>query len=75
MRWKARARQDIRSIYLYIANELLASETAAGQIQRITKEIRSLEKMPMQFRLTVIIRFKHISLGRCFLSVVFISRL
>ncbi|MCD8116411.1 MAG: type II toxin-antitoxin system RelE/ParE family toxin [Oscillospiraceae bacterium] len=55
MSWKvvytSHARQDIRSVYSYIANELLAPETAAGQTQRIMKAIRSLDEMPMRFRL------------------------
>ncbi|MCC8358105.1 MAG: type II toxin-antitoxin system RelE/ParE family toxin [Oscillospiraceae bacterium] len=55
MSWKivytSQARQDIRSIYSYIANELLAPETAVGQTQQIMKAIRSLDEMPMRFRL------------------------
>ncbi|MCD7819698.1 MAG: type II toxin-antitoxin system RelE/ParE family toxin [Lachnospiraceae bacterium] len=55
MRWKvvytSHARQDLRSIYSYIANELLAPETATRQTQRIMKEIRSLDEMPLRFRL------------------------
>lgn len=39
MSWKVvytfHARQDIRSIHSYIANELLAPETAAGQTQEL----------------------------------------
>ena len=42
---------DIRNIYEYIAYELLVPETAAGQTQRIMKEIRALDEMPMRFRL------------------------
>ena len=33
---------DLREIYLYIANELLVPETAAAQLGRIRKEVRSL---------------------------------
>ncbi|MCD8088654.1 MAG: type II toxin-antitoxin system RelE/ParE family toxin [Oscillospiraceae bacterium] len=55
MSWKivytSHARRDLRSIYSYIVNELLAPETAAGQTQRIMKAIRSLDEMPMRFRL------------------------
>ena len=55
MNWKieysARARQDLRDIYEYIAYELLARDTASRQIGRIMKEIRSLEKMPLRYRL------------------------
>lgn len=45
------ARQDLRDIYEYIAYELLAPETAAGQTERIMKAVRSLEQMPMRQRL------------------------
>ena len=45
------ARRDLRNIYEYIAYELLVPETAAGQTQRIMKEIRALEEMPMRYRL------------------------
>ena len=49
MRWDivytARARRDLRDIYEYIAYELLMPETAAGQTQRIMKEIRALDEM------------------------------
>ena len=49
--YTARARQDLRDIYEYIALELLAPENAAGQTQRIMKTIRSLEEMPMRHQL------------------------
>ena len=49
--YSARARQDLRDIYEYIAYELLARDTASRQIERIMKEIRSLEKMPLRYRL------------------------
>lgn len=49
--YTAGARCDLRDIYEYIAYELLAPEAAAGQTQRIMKEIRALEEMPMRFRL------------------------
>lgn len=55
MRYKifytAGAKCDLRGIYSYIAEELLVPDTAAGQVQRIMKEIRSLEEMPMRYRL------------------------
>ena len=44
--YSARARQDLRDIYEYIAYGLLARDTASRQIGRIMKEIRSLDKMP-----------------------------
>ena len=49
--YSARARQDLRDIYEYIAYELLVPETASRQTGRIMKQIRSLEEMPMCHRL------------------------
>lgn len=49
--YTAGARRDLRKIYEYIAYELSVPETAAGQIQRIMREIRTLDEMPMRFRL------------------------
>lgn len=49
--YTAGAKRDLRGIYSYIAEELLVPDTAAGQVQRIMKEIRSLEEMPMRYRL------------------------
>lgn len=46
-----RAKHDLRNIYEYIAHNLLVPETAAGQTKRIMKEIRTLEEMPMRYRL------------------------
>ena len=37
--YSAEARQDLRDIYEYIAYELLAPETAAGQTERIMKPV------------------------------------
>ena len=45
------ARQDLRDIYEYIAYELLVPETAARQAERIMKAARSLEQIPMRYRL------------------------
>ena len=41
----------MRDIYEYIALELLVSETASEQTQRIMHRIRSLEEMPMRHQL------------------------
>lgn len=49
--YTAGAKRDLRNIYEYIAQKLLVPETAAGQVQRIMKEIRSLDELPMRFRL------------------------
>lgn len=51
VRYAARARQDLRNIYEYIAYDLLVPETAARQAQRIMKEIGTLNEMPMRYRL------------------------
>lgn len=45
------ALNDLREIYTYIANELLVPETAAGQVGRIRKEVRSLNFMPARYAL------------------------
>ena len=49
--YSARARQDLRDIYEYIAYDLLARDAASKQTGRIMTEIRSLEKMPLRYRL------------------------
>ncbi|MDY5496623.1 MAG: type II toxin-antitoxin system RelE/ParE family toxin [Anaerobutyricum sp.] len=49
--YSAKARQDLRDIFEYIAYELLAPEAAAGQTEHIMKVARSLEQMPMRHRL------------------------
>ena len=51
VKYTARARQDLRNIYEYIAYDLLVPETAARQAQRIMKEIEALNEMPMRYRL------------------------
>ena len=49
--YSARARQDLRNIYEYISYDLLAPKTAEKQIQRIMKGIRSLDELPLRYRL------------------------
>ena len=49
--YSAEARQDLRDIYEYIAYELLVPGTAARQAERIMKAARSLEQIPMRYRL------------------------
>lgn len=49
--YSAKARQDLRDIYEYIAYELLVPETAARQTERIMKAVHSLEQIPMRHRL------------------------
>ncbi|MBD5544916.1 MAG: type II toxin-antitoxin system RelE/ParE family toxin [Lachnospiraceae bacterium] len=43
------ALDDIRKIYSYIAFELQVPETALDQVNRIRKEVRSLDFMPMRY--------------------------
>ena len=45
------ARHDIREIYQYIAYHLCQLEAASRQINHIIEEIRSLEFMPMRYKL------------------------
>lgn len=43
------ALDDIRKIYSYIAFELQMPDTALNQVNRIRKELRSLDFMPMRY--------------------------
>lgn len=43
------ALDDIRNIYSYIAFDLKVPDTAQGQVDRIRKEIRSLDFMPLRY--------------------------
>lgn len=43
------ALDDIRKIYSYIAYELQVPDTAINQVNRIRREIRSLDIMPMRY--------------------------
>ena len=45
------AKKDIRDIYMYIAYELMAPDTAREQYKRITAAIRGLDEMPLRFTL------------------------
>ena len=49
--YSADALDDLREIYAYIANELLVPETAAAQLGRIRKAVRSLDFMPSRYAL------------------------
>ena len=44
--YSAEARNDLKDIYAYIAQKLRAPEAARNQVNRIRKEIRSLDFMP-----------------------------
>lgn len=52
MTWKiqysASSRDDLKSIFHYIAYKIHSPEYAAGQVERIMKAVRSLENMPMR---------------------------
>ena len=45
------ALNDIESIYEYIAEELLAPDTAMGQYNRIADTIETLDQMPERIKL------------------------
>ena len=49
--YTAVAKKDLRNIFRYISEELLASENAAGQTERIMTAIRKLDTMPNRNRL------------------------
>ena len=46
----AQADADLRSIYEYIAFELLSPDNAAGQLERLEEHIVKLEEFPEKFR-------------------------
>ena len=45
----SQAEEDLRGIFEYIALELLSPESAAGQLDRLEKQILSLNEMPERF--------------------------
>lgn len=55
MSWKINytkcAKEDLNSIYEYIAYELLVPDTANSQIDRIIKTIRTLDNMPERYNI------------------------
>ena len=46
--YSPKAKDDFKEIYSYIAFTLLVPDTAKGQVERIQKEIRSLDFMPLR---------------------------
>mgnify|MGYP004449100681 FL=1 len=46
----SQAEEDLRGIYEYIAFELRSPQNAAGQLDRIEKNILSLDTMPNRYR-------------------------
>ena len=51
IQYSRQAREDIRRIYLYIAETLLVPEIASSQTSRIMKSVRTLEDMPSRHKL------------------------
>ena len=49
--YTAGAKKDLRNIFRYISEELLAPENAVGQTERIMTAIRKLDTMPNRNRL------------------------
>ena len=49
IQYSASSREDLKSVFDYIAYELFSPEYAAGQVERIMKAVRSLEDMPMRY--------------------------
>ena len=47
--YSPQALEDLRDIYSYIAFEILVPDTAKNQVNRIRKEIHSLDFMPTKF--------------------------
>lgn len=47
--YSPKAKADLRAIYAYIAFDLQSPDTAEGQVNRIRKEIRSLDFMPSRY--------------------------
>lgn len=49
--YTAGAKKDLKNIFRYISERLLAPQNAAGQTERIMAAIRSLDTMPKRNRL------------------------
>ena len=50
VRMTPEAKNDLRSIFEYIAFDLQSAQNAAGQLDRLQKAIMGLEKLPERFR-------------------------
>lgn len=54
MKWtilySAQAKEDLQSVYEYIAYDLYEPDTAANQVRAIMDEIGALDEMPMKYR-------------------------
>ncbi len=51
IKYSAQALDDLKSVYEYIAFELLVPDTAKNQVNRIMKSINTLDEMPMKYRI------------------------
>lgn len=51
VQYSAEARQDLRDIFNYIAQELLVPDTAKNQTRRIMDAVKSLDEIPMRHSL------------------------
>lgn len=49
VRYAPQALEDLKDIYVYIAQELHQRDTAAAQVNRIRAEIRSLDFLPLRY--------------------------
>lgn len=47
--YSSEALEDLKDIYAYIAYELQVPDTAKNQVNRIRKEVRSLDFMPLRY--------------------------
>ena len=50
VRISEQAEDDLRGIFEYIAFELLAPESAIGQLDRLEEAISGLDRMPKRFK-------------------------
>lgn len=51
IKYSESALDDLKSIYEYIAFELLVPDTAVNQVNRIMKAIKTLDEMPMRHKI------------------------
>lgn len=49
VRYAPQTLEDLKDIYVYIAQELHQRDTAAAQVNRIRAEIRSLDFLPLRY--------------------------
>lgn len=51
VQYSAEAKQDLKDIYNYIAQNLMVTDTAKNQTRRIMDAVKSLDEMPMRHSL------------------------